>query len=97
MPRDRYEFRIGLGATSMLTAIAFALSMAGRLPTLGYLTVLDRMLIWAIALIFLTIVEAVVVGRLLHANRENRARSLDRACRVAFPCLLVGGWAVTLL
>lgn len=92
IPPERYEFQIGLGATSMLTAIAFAVSLSNRLPTLGYLTVMDWMLVWAILLILAAIIEALVVGRLFLAKRHEEAERIDRTCRWVFPLLLAVGW-----
>ncbi len=95
---ERFEFRIGLGATAMLTAIAFSLSIAGQLPTLGYLTVMDRMLIWAVGLVFLSMVESLIAWQ-VNKGGEGRpsdkraARRLDRVSRYVFPLLLFGGWA----
>ena len=87
VPPERFEFQIGLGATSMLTTIAFTLSIAGKLPDLGYLTALDKMLIWAVFLVFLTMVEALVTGRLVMNEREQLALAIDRVARFAVPTL----------
>ncbi|NRA98661.1 MAG: hypothetical protein HRU32_02400 [Rhodobacteraceae bacterium] len=92
VPPKRFEFQIGLGATSMLTAIAFNLSISSQLPQLGYLTILDKMLIWAIILIFLSIVEALWAGLMVLEEREALALRLDRISRVVFPLLLAVGW-----
>lgn len=94
IPPSRFEFQIGLGATSMLTAIAFNLSLASQLPTLGYMTTLDRMLIWSIILVFLSIVQALVSGRMVLKDREELALKLDRVCRYLFPAALFLGWLV---
>ncbi|MCP4381892.1 MAG: hypothetical protein GY798_10865 [Hyphomicrobiales bacterium] len=96
VPPIRFEFQIGLGATSMLTVIAFNLAVSGTLPRLGYLTLLDKSISWAILLVFLSIVEALITGRLtLHGN-EERALQIDRQARVFFPVLLFVGWFVIL-
>ena len=94
VPPGHFEFQIGLGATSMLTAIALYLSVSSSLPNLGYLTTLDQMLIWAIVLVFLSIVEALVSGLMVHNKSPRRALRLDRISRFVFPVLLFGGWAV---
>ncbi|MBE3639183.1 ligand-gated ion channel [Mangrovicoccus algicola] len=99
---ERFEFRIGLGATAMLTAIAFSLSIAGQLPQLGYLTLMDKMLIWAVGLVFLSMAES-LVSWLMNKGWDGRpsdkrgARRLDRVSRWLFPVLLFGGWAVICL
>lgn len=92
VPPERFEFQIGLGATAMLTAIAFSLSIAGQLPDLGYLTTLDKMLIWAIFMVFLSMVEALVAGLLVLRERADAAHRLDRVARVFMPLLMLLGW-----
>ncbi len=97
VPPERFEFQIGLGATAMLTAIAFSLSISARLPTLGYLTTLDVMLIWAVFLVFLSMAEALVAGLLVIRDRAALAVRLDQIARVVFPIALFAGWAVLVL
>lgn len=97
VPPEKYEFQIGLGATSMLTAIAFNLSIGGSLPRLGYLTTLDKIVIAAIAMIFLAIVESLVTGSLAMAGRNKQARMIDRVARVAFPLFLLVVWGGLIL
>ncbi len=94
VPPSRFEFQIGLGATSMLTTIAFMLAISGALPTLGYLTVLDKMIIWAIFLVFLAMAEALATGLLVLADREPLAARVDRFARIAFPVSLIAGWVL---
>jgi hypothetical protein len=97
VPPSRFEFQIGLGATSMLTAIAFSLSIAGHLPRLGYLTILDKILIWAIFLVFLSIVEALISGLMVLNDNEAGAHRVDWYSRIVFPALLLGGWALMIM
>ena len=94
IPPSRFEFQIGLGATSMLTAIAFNLSIANSLPRLGYLTILDKMVIWSVFLIFLSIVEALLAGLLVISEKDRLALAVDRTSRWLFPILLVFGWSL---
>lgn len=97
VPAHRYEFQIGLGATSMLTLIAFQLSMSTYLPRLGYFTIADKLIAWATVLVFLAILNAVATGVLLNSGREASATRLDAICRWVFPLLLVVGWGVAML
>jgi len=97
VPPSRFEFQIGLGATSMLTVIAFNLAVAGALPPLGYLTVLDQILIWSIIVVFLAIAEALVTGLSVVNGHEARALRIDRIARPVFPLLLLGGWAIIVM
>lgn len=92
VPPSQFEFQIGIGATTMLTAMAFIFAISSQLPPVGYLTILDKMVIWAIGLIFLSIVEALIAGRLVLSGKEKQAVRLDAVSRVVFPILLAGGW-----
>lgn len=92
VPPSRFEFQIGLGATSMLTSIAFYLAVGNSLPPLKYLTTLDQMLVWSIILVFLGIVESLISGLLVQADHESAAIKIDKVSRFAFPALLFGGW-----
>ena len=94
VPPSRFEFQIGLGATSMLTAIAFNLMIADALPRLGYLTILDMIMIMAITMVFLAIVEALVAGLFVLRGNEPAALRLDRISRILFPTLLLCGWMI---
>lgn len=92
IPPSRFEFQIGLGATSMLTIIAFNLSIASNLPQLGYMTIMDKILVWAIFLVFMSICEALLAGLLVLNKREGLAIKIDKFSRVLFPSLLVIVW-----
>ena len=76
----------------MLTTMAFIFAIGSSLPPVGYLTTLDKLVIWAIVLIFLSIVEALVAGRLVLNGREKLALQFDLVSRFVFPVLLFGGW-----
>ena len=94
VPPSRYEFQIGICATAMLTAIAFNFSIASHLPPVGYLTVMDRMVIWAVLMIFLASVEALYTARLATHEREDLALRIDRNAPYLFPLSFFGGWAL---
>ena len=96
VPAERYEFQIGICATALLTAIAFNFSVASSLPPVGYLTVMDRLMIWAVLLIFLATAEALLTSQLVLRDREDLALAIDRHARYLFPVLFFGGWLLTI-
>lgn len=96
VPVGKLEFQIGLGATAMLTTIAFALSISAKLPDLSYLTILDKMLIWALMLVFMSMVVALMTELLATSGRETLARRANIASRALFPLLLATGWIAVL-
>jgi len=97
VPPKKYEFRLGLGATSMLTVVAFQLAMSNYLPRLGYLTKMDGLIIWATATVFLTIASTIFTGRMIIKRAGEKADRLDGAFRIAIPILFFAGWAFLLL
>ena len=64
--------QIGLGMTSMLTLIAYMLTLGGTLPRIAYLTRADRFFVGSAVLVFLGLVKAVAAISL--AQRPARAR-----------------------
>lgn len=94
VPPGRYEFQIGIGSTAMLTSIAFNFSIASSLPPVGYLTVMDRLVIWAVLLIFLATAQALITARLVVHDREEMALAIDRHSRYLFPLMFLGGWTL---
>ena len=97
VPPNKYEFRIGLGATSMLTVVAFQLAMSNFLPRLGYLTTMDALVIWATATVFLTIASTILTGRMIIRREITKADRLDRGAKVIIPIFFFAGWAFFLL
>lgn len=92
VPPGRYEFQIGICATAMLTTIAFNFSISSVLPRVAYLTVMDRLVIWAVVLIFLATVQALITTRLIINKREKLALTFDHISRYLFPTLFFAGW-----
>jgi len=82
--------QLGLGATGVLTLIAYRFATATLLPPIGYLTRLDMFLTGASVLVLLALVEALVTVGLGDKGHVETALKVDRACRVAFPAALVG-------
>jgi len=93
---ERFGPQVGLSATAMLTLIAFQFFVASVLPKLGYFTLLDKLLIGATTLVFLTLAQSILTVNLVAANRVELARRLDRICRWLFPLLFAGVWVVAL-
>jgi gamma-aminobutyric acid receptor subunit beta len=81
--------QIGLGATSILTLIAFLFSLNNVLPPLSYLTRMDIFLFCSLALVFLAFTEAVATAVLNASNREKLALRFDRTARWLFPCVYI--------
>ena len=77
--------QMGIGATSMLTLIAYQFALVGFLPPISYLTLADEFILWSLILVFLATMEAVATAALVNYGNESLALRIDSLCRVVFP------------
>jgi hypothetical protein len=85
--------QVGIGVTCLLAAIAFQLTQATTLPEVAYLTLADLVYFVSYLLIALALVESLYTNVQARKGLRDRALSVDRACRFAFPAglaILVG-------
>jgi hypothetical protein len=89
---DPSEFgvQIGVSTASVLTLVAFQLSLDRFLPRVAYLTRMDLFTVGATLLVFLALGEAMWTGGLAHVGRAEAGRRIDRICRPLFPLALAG-------
>jgi hypothetical protein len=87
--------QLAVSVTSVLTVIAYHISLSARLPEISYLTRFDVFVFGATLMVCLAMIEVVVTTGLARTGRLDRARLLDRGCRVGFPAglILVGSYA----
>jgi hypothetical protein len=89
--------QMGIGATSMLTLIAYHFALVGFLPRISYLTLADQFIMWSLILVFLALTEAVATAALVNYRKEALALSIDRICRALFPLAFAVILVVTLM
>lgn len=78
IPSKYFEGRLGLGITSLISAVALQLTAASDLPKTGYLVLLDHVYNLSYVVIFVATLESVIAVRLADADREAASRRLDR-------------------
>jgi hypothetical protein len=93
IPPPQIAPQMGIGATSMLTMIAYQFALSGFLPRISYLTLADQFIQWSLVLVFLALMQAVSTAALVNYGRETLALRLDKWCRLLFPV----GFALILL
>lgn len=89
-----FEGRLGLGITSLISAVALQLTSAGDLPSTGYLVLLDHIYNLSYLVIFLSLLASVASVRIYDAGFELRARRFDRITMAAMILLFFGGTAL---
>ena len=82
---DQFAPQLGLGATSMLTIIAYQFALANSLPKISYHTRADNYILWSLVFVFLTLVEAGMTAGLVSAGKKQIALKIDHVCRFGFP------------
>ena len=81
--------QISVATSSTLTLIAYRFVVAALLPRLPYMTRMDYFTLGGTLLVFLALVEVVLTAYLANRNRIERARSIDRFARFAFPAVFI--------
>lgn len=89
IPPQELEAQIGLGATALLTIIAFHLLVRNILPDVDYLTRADYLMMGSYITILLALVETVVTHNLFRRDKLQTALKVDRVCRLVFPGIYV--------
>ncbi len=83
--------------TSMLTLIAYRYMISGFLPSISYLTRLDKLVLGATILVFAALVEVIYASSLANREKLDRAMAIDRKCRIVFPTLFALLFAATII
>lgn len=85
IPATAVAQQIGLSMTSMLTLIAYMLSLSGSLPKISYLTRADIFFIGSAILVFLGLLKAILTIIWMPQERLQRIGRMDLAGRWFYP------------
>lgn len=83
-PPSLIPSQVAIATASVLTLIAFYLTVSNSLPRISYLTRLDVFVIGSTALVFVTFGQALYTGSLAHRDQVAKAQRIDRLSRLAF-------------
>jgi Neurotransmitter-gated ion-channel ligand binding domain/Neurotransmitter-gated ion-channel transmembrane region len=79
--------QISVAVTSMLTLIAYRFAVDSQLPRLPYMTRLDALFLTSTLLVFFSLIEVLATTILDNNRQAERAKTIDRWCRVIFPVI----------
>jgi hypothetical protein len=85
-----FEGRLGLGITSLISAVALQLTAAADLPATGYLVLLDHVYNASYLVIFVALLESVISVGIADRGDVVRARRLDFATLFVLMLLFFG-------
>ena len=77
--------QISVAVTSMLTLIAYRYAVDTQVPRLPYMTRIDLFFLVSTLLVFFSLIEVLVTTILDNNQQTERAKKIDRYCRVIFP------------
>jgi hypothetical protein len=86
-----FEGKLGLGITSLISAVALQLTTAGDLPSTGYLVLLDHIYNLSYGTIFFALLASVVSVRVHDKGNEARAAIIDRISLAVSVVIFFGG------
>ncbi|MDX1441894.1 MAG: hypothetical protein R3237_05495 [Nitrosopumilaceae archaeon] len=89
MSPTNFTARIGLGASTLLAAVAAHLNAAGQLPPIGYLTLMDKIMIIAYSLFLNNLLSMVIQMRLIDHNKPEEAQKINSKMRKLMPIIIV--------
>ncbi|AIC16354.1 ligand-gated ion channel [Nitrososphaera viennensis] len=89
MSSAHFAARIGLAAPTLLAAVAAHLSAASQLPPIGYLTLMDKVMIIVYALFLNNLLSIVLQMRLVDHDKGQEAVRLNARMRKLMPVIIV--------
>ena len=92
IPAEKIDIAAGLTVTSLLSAIAFQLSVAGDLPNIGYIIYIDKVFYTCYLLIALSMAESLWTFYLDDSGEPNKIKMavyIDYIARFLFPAIFL--------
>jgi hypothetical protein len=92
VPARDLDVAVGLTVTSVLACIAFQLTVADDLPSIGYIVTSDRIFHLCYFLIMTAMAETVYTHNLEKRGRARAAATIEHWARLLYPALLILGF-----
>ncbi|MCH7773962.1 MAG: hypothetical protein IH784_06095 [Bacteroidetes bacterium] len=77
--------QLTVGATAMLTMIAYQFTLSNLIPPVSYLTRLDTFILLSNIIVFIALLEAILTSNLVSHDKKTIARRMDYLARFIFP------------
>jgi len=80
--RSNQDARLAVSLTLVLTAAAYKFSISSMIPSISYLTLADKYVLYCSVIIFLLVLEGAIVGNFAYELGKNEpwVRNVDIAC-----------------
>ena len=77
--------KLAMGASAMITLIAYRFYLSGLVPKVSYMTRMDYFVVGATALVFASFIGVLIVDFLERNERGELAQKSENLCRIAVP------------
>jgi hypothetical protein len=97
LPPKEIQSATGLAITALLSCIAFDVTVAQNLPSVGYLVVSDKFFMATYFLLFANLCQSVITYHLFEHGKGEFADKWDEVCRWLFPVFYAIAFAYLLI
>ena len=84
MVDERFGIRVRSSSTGILTIVAYQFVVSQDLPRIGYLTMMDKIMIVSFMMLAITVLESYLVSRYVEGDHDQAVR-IDHTARWLFP------------
>ena len=89
MKADATTERLALVSSTLVAIVLYHISLVSGVPATGYLTFIDKFMIWTYLIVFLSLVVSVIMMVYVNAGKQEKAERLHSWTRWVVPSLWI--------
>ncbi len=93
MKADATSERLALVSSTLVAIVLYHISLVAGVPATGYLTFIDKFMIWTYLIVFLSLVVSVTMMVYVNAGKQEAAEKLHARTRWLIPALWIASMA----
>ena len=93
MKADATSERLALVSSTLVAIVLYHISLVSGVPATGYLTFIDKFMIWTYLIVFMSLVVSVMMMVYVNAGKIEKAESLHSRTRWLVPALWIASMA----
>lgn len=93
MKADATSERLALVSSTLVAIVLYHISLVAGVPATGYLTFIDKFMIWTYLIVFMSLVVSVMMMVYVNAGKQEKAERLHSWTRWVVPALWIASMA----
>ncbi len=93
MKADATSERLALVSSTLVAIVLYHISLVAGVPATGYLTFIDKFMVWTYLIVFLSLVVSVTMMVFVNAGKQDLAERLHARTRWLIPALWIASMA----